>query len=62
MDASELHERDAKWMPSPEYIEHMKRVIRAENEAASRQGKKQQTPPDDDCDAELEDEADRACR
>lgn len=62
IDYSEKHERDAKWMPTPEEIEHMKRVIRAENEAAARQGKKPQPPLDDDCDAELEDEADRACR
>lgn len=58
MDASERHERMAKFMPTPEYIAHMKRIIRAENEAA-RHGKKPQPMSDDDCDHELEALADK---
>lgn len=59
IDYSELNEAAAKFMPTPEYIAHMQRVIREENESA-RQGRAYQ-PPVDDCDAELEVEADRAC-
>lgn len=61
MDASERHEANAKFMPSRAHIERMKKIIRAENEAA-RQGKVYQPPVDDDCDSELEDEADRVAR
>lgn len=59
IDDSEQHESSAKWTPSPAYIDRMKRIIRAENEAA-RQGRKYQSPVDDDCDSDLESEADRA--
>lgn len=52
IDYSEQHEAAAAFMPSPSYIRRMKRIIRAENDAA-RQGKAYQPPVDDDCDAEL---------
>ena len=61
MDASERHERNAKYMPTLEQIAAECAMIRAENEAASRQGKKPQPVVYDDCDAELEVEADREC-
>jgi hypothetical protein len=62
IDYSEKHERDAKWMPTPEQIAAECKAIRAENDAKQRQGKAYQPPVDDDCDAALEDEADRECR
>lgn len=61
MDYSEKHESDAAYMPTPEEIKHMARLIRQQNEAA-RQGKKPQPEVDPDTDAELEEAADQAAR
>lgn len=61
VDYSELHEESAAYLPTPEEIQRMKRLIRAENDSR-KQGKAFQPPVEDDCNAELEAEADRAAR
>lgn len=60
-DHSERHESAASYMPTPEQIAREKHRINIEN-YPERLTEPNYQIPDDDCDAELEDEADRACR
>lgn len=62
MDASERHEQDAKYMPTPAQIAREKHRINVENYPERLTDPAYVTPSDDDCDAELEGEADRACK
>lgn len=57
MDASERHERSAKYMPTPAQIARAKHRINMEN-YPERLSSPDYKTPDDDSDAELEGEAD----
>ena len=62
MDASERHELSAAYMPTPAQIARMKHRINVESYPERLTNPEYKPPGDDDCDAELEDESDRACR
>lgn len=62
IDYSERHERNAAYMPNPEQIAREKHRINVENYPQRLSDPDYQTPVDDDCDADLEDAADRECR